>query len=279
MMDSVMHSYTFRAYPLHEAFASARRFGWEGLELQPCHFDRDQIDTELPAAIKMGIEQEILVRCVDFGGDFITDDAAAREEAIHRAEHEIEVCGQNGVRLMNGGVGSLVVDRSDYGMNGSALAKDIHYERAAEAFRHLGALAAQHSITLVFEIHMNALHDTIASTVRLLDLIGLDNVLANPDVGNMFATSTAEKDPAALDMLDGRIGYFHLKNCEVIAGTYNYSVRLADGHIDIYKWFEKLLQMGYNGPLCIEYCGAGDPHVAAEQDLLYARRCLEFLGE
>jgi len=52
-MRIVMHSYTFRTYELEEAFRNARRFGWDGLELQPCHFDRDRIETELPAAVAL----------------------------------------------------------------------------------------------------------------------------------------------------------------------------------------------------------------------------------
>jgi len=277
-MDIVMHSYTFRTYPLREAFVYAQRFGWDGVELQPCHFDRDHIDTELPDAIALGQQYGVPIRCVDFGGDFINEDAGVVEAAVGRMENEIAVCAANGVRLMNGGAGSLTEEGNDYGQNGSALATEAHYERAAEAFRHLGALAAKHEITIVFEIHMNALHDTIASTARLLELIGADNVKANPDPGNMFATSTAERDPEALEQIAGRIGYFHFKNCEEIAGAYNYSVKLADGHIDACKWLSKLVSMGYDGPVCIEYCGAGDPHVAAEQDLAYLRRCLEWAG-
>ena len=192
-------------------------------------------------------------------------------------ERDIEVCATNGVTLINSGVGSLVVDKVDYGKNGSTLANDGHYARAAEAMRYLGKVAAGHGITIVFEIHMNGLVDTIASTARLLDMIGLDNVKANPDCGNMFSTSTAEKDPESLDRLEGRIGYFHFKNCLAIAGGYDYSVKLADGHIDIYKWLEKLVRMKYDGPMCIEYCGAGDPHVAAKEDLEYVRRSLEWI--
>ncbi|NIA16485.1 MAG: TIM barrel protein [Nitrospiraceae bacterium] len=275
-MNIVMHSYTFRTYPLREAFANAQRFGWEGIELQPCHFNPEAIETELPAAIELGQGYGVPIRCVDYGDDFISDDPATIEAAIARTETAIKVCGQNGVQLMNGGVGGIVVDDNDWGKNGSAAASDIHFERAADAFKHLGAAAAKHDITLVFEIHMNALHDTIASTARLLDLIGLDNVQANPDPGNMFATSTAERDPEALDQLAGRLGYFHFKNCRNVAGAWDYSVKLSEGEIDVHKWVSKLVAMGYDGPVCIEYCGAGDPHVAAEQDLAYLRRSIEW---
>lgn len=276
-MQIVMHSYTFRTYPLAEAFANAKRFGWDGIELQPCHFKRDAIDTELPAAIELGRRHGVPILCVDTGGDTISDDAAVREKAVLQIAHEIEVCGRCGITLMNGSVGSLRGPSKNYGDNGSALATPVHYERAAEAYRHLGALAAKVGITIVFEIHMFCLHDTIASTARLLDLIGLDNVKANPDTGNMFSTSTAEKDPAALDQLKGRIGYAHFKNCEKIGEVYNYSVKLADGHVDTAKWVAKLCEQGYDGPVCIEYCGAGDPHVAAAADVRYLRDTLDWI--
>jgi len=240
-------------------------------------FQRENIATELPAAIELGKKYGVPICCVDTGGDTIGDDPAQREAAVRQMANEIEVCGRCGIRLMNGGVGVLRGPSSDYGANGSALAKDVHYQRAAEAFQHLGGLAAKHGIRIVFEIHMFCLHDTIASTARLLDLIGLDNVMANPDSGNMFSTSTAEKDPAALDKLKGRIGYFHLKNCERIGDVYNYSVKLAEGHIDTAKWLTKLCAMGYDGPVCVEYCGAGDPHVAADEDLRYVRQTLAWI--
>lgn len=277
-MQIVMHSYTFRTYDLDEAFRSAKRFGWDGIELQPCHFDRTRFETELPAAVALGQSHGVPILCVDSGGDVISDDSKAVEATIARVEKELEVCAANGITLINGGVGALRGDSSEYGANGSVLATDIHYARAADAYRHLGTVAARLGITIVFEIHMFSLHDTIASTARLLEEIGLDNVKANPDPGNMFATSTAERDPRALEQLAGRIGYFHFKNCQALPGNqWNYSVKLADGHIDLYKWMDVLLKLGFAGPVCVEYCGVGDPHVAAEEDRLYMDKMLSWL--
>lgn len=275
-MSIVMHSYTFRTYPLEFAFRNALRFGWDGIELQPCHFDRDDIENELPRCMALGAKYGVPIVCVDFGGDFINEDAAVVEAAVRRMEKEIEVCGRHGARLMNGCAGVLVKDKTDYGKNGSALAEDAHYDRAAEAFRHLGPFAEKRGVRIVFEIHMNTIHDTLASTARLLDKIGCANVMANPDPGNMYSTSTAEHDPDAMDLLRGRIGYFHLKNCYLHAGQYSYNVRLADGDININRYIQKLVDFGYDGLMCVEYCGAGDPHVAAEQDIAYVRRCLDW---
>lgn len=274
-MRIVMHSYTFRGYPLEYAFRNALRFGWDGVELQPCHFDRERLVEELPKAIGLGKRYGIPVACVDFGGDFINADAAVVEASVAHLERDIRTCADNGVYLMNGAAGFLGGDPEDYGKNGSALATDAQYERAAEAFRAAGTTAAKLGVRLVFEIHMNTIHDTVASTARLLDLIGLDNIMANPDPGNMFSTSTAEHDPDALEQIQGRIGYFHFKNCYCHGGKYNYSVWLSDGDINLFNYVQKLVNLGYDGPVCIEYCGAGDPHVAAERDIAYLRRCLD----
>ena len=278
-MQFVMHSYTFRGYALEEAFRNARRFGWEGVELQPCHFSRDRIAEELPAAIALGARYGVPIACVDFGGNFVSDDGAETAKAITDMERDIDVCARNGIRLMNGCAGWLSCGSDDWGKNGSAMAHEAHYARAAEAFRHLGSRAAGHGIRIVFEIHMNTIHDTIASTARLLDRIGLDNVMANPDPGNMFGTSTAEKDPAELDRLGGRVGYFHLKNCAKRADGFDYSVKLTEGHIDLYRWIDKLVSLGYDDRVCVEYCGEGDPHAAAQSDAAYVRDLRSWIRE
>jgi sugar phosphate isomerase/epimerase len=155
----------------------------------------------------------------------------------------------------------------------------MHYDRAAEALRHCGKRAQALGIRIVVEVHMNTIHDTIASTAKLLDKVGLDNVLANPVPGNMFSTSTAEKSPESLDLLEGRIGYVHLKNCVRHGDVYDYGVHLANGHIDLFRWIDKLYRAGYSGPVCVEYCGDGDPHPAAEADIHYIRHCQDLLRD
>ncbi len=273
----VMHSYTFRAYSLARAFGAAQRFGWDAIELQRCHFDEGNLEESLGKAVKLGGRHNIPIACVDFITNFIDKDRAVIDANVRAVEQYVRVCAKLGIKLLNGAVGTLGRHPTDYGRNGSAMARDIHYERAAEALRCVGRRAAKHDMQVVIEIHMNTLHDTIASTARLLDMVAMDNVLANPDPGNMFSTSTAERDPDALDQLDGRVGYVHLKNCAFRAGEYDYSVRLADGHIDTFKWLQKLRAIGYAGPICVEYCGEGDPHAAAKRDIRYLNDCVALM--
>lgn len=272
-----MHSYTFRAYSLKHAYGAAKRFGWDAIELQRCHFDEADLTTSLTAALELGARSDVPVACVDFITDFINKERDVIDQNVRAVDEMIRICAAHGVKRLNGAIGTLGRHPTDFRKNGSALARDAHYERAAEALRCVGRRAAKHNMEIVIEIHMNTLHDTVASTARLLDLIGMDNVLANPDPGNMFSTCEADRNPDTLDRLDGRIGYVHLKNCALRAGEYDYSVRLADGHIDTYRWLLKLRDIDYAGPICVEYCGEGDPHTAAKRDIRYLNDCFALL--
>ena len=37
------------------------------------------------------------------------------------------------------------------------------------------------------------------------------------------------------------------------------------------------MSMNYDGPICVEYCGEGDPRVAAESDMNYVKKSLDWL--
>lgn len=278
-MKLIMHSYTFRTYPLERALKKVAEYGWDGLELQPVHFNVQKYDEELPRIIELAAKYGVDIYAIDFPGNFICEDEAKRRENIEFVKKMIPVVRSYGIQVMNGSVGTLVgPDPRDYGKNGSIMATDAHYERAASALRELGKIAEAEGIIITLEIHMNCLHDTAKSTVRLLEMVGSPAVAANPDPGNMYSTPHAEKGAAFLDMLKGKIGHFHFKNCRLHAGQYNYSVLLEHGDIDTFKIVEKLKEIGYTGAATIEYCGLGDPNVAARQDLAYMRSILNELG-
>ncbi|NOZ21602.1 MAG: sugar phosphate isomerase/epimerase [Planctomycetes bacterium] len=279
-MRLCMHSYTFRAYPLDRALKKAAQYGWDGIELNGKHFDADDLKTSLDEIIEAAAKYGVDISVIDFPGNFIQDDRDEAKRSVERMAEWISLVRNYGIQIMNGGVGSLAGDNpGDYGRNGSALATEEHYERAAEALRQLGAQAQSEGVVLTLEIHMNTLHDTAASTRKLLDMVGSPAVLANPDPGNMYATSTAEDGVQAIEMLEGKIGLAHLKNCINVNGTYSYSTLLESGDIDFFNVLAALQKTGYDGPVTVEYCGLGDPNVAAARDVTYVRSILNELSE
>lgn len=274
-MKVILHSYSFRDRPFSEACKAAHDFGYDGLELSRAHFDDKQLDHELASAITTADSQGISIVCVDFAGNFISEDGRVRENSIALLDRNIRICSEHGIELMNGYAGLLSADSDDFGQNGSALASDAHYDHAADALQSLGATAAEFGLRLALEIHMNTLHDTVASMARLLDKVDRDNVVATPDPGNMYATSTAERDPEALRRLGERIGYFHVKNCAGETGNYDYSVGLEDGDIDLFRYLQVLNGLGYTGDVCIEHVGELDPRAVASRDIVYLRECMK----
>jgi sugar phosphate isomerase/epimerase len=278
-MKVIMHSYTFRTYPLERALKKAAEFGWDGIELSTVHFNVAKMEEELGRVIELASRYGVDIHVIDVPGNFIVDDEAKRRESIEFVKRVIPVVRNYGIQVINGGVGSLVgPDPRDYGKNGSALANDAHYERAAEALREVGRVAESEGVAITLEIHMNTLHDTAKSTLRLLEMVNSPAVKANPDPGNMYSTPQAEKGFAPVDILKGKIGHFHFKNCYLHGGAYSYSALLEDGDIDNFKIVERLKETEYNGAATIEYCGQGDPNVAARLDLAYMRSILSELA-
>jgi sugar phosphate isomerase/epimerase len=90
-----------------------------------------------------------------------------------------------------------------------------------------------------------------------------------------YEVRAAESGEEALDILKGRIGYLHCKNCLALGDAYSYSVSVCDGDIDYRRLLARLVAQGFRGPLCVEYCGSGDPTPRLERDRAYIGRLIE----
>ncbi|MCH7910399.1 MAG: sugar phosphate isomerase/epimerase, partial [Candidatus Hydrogenedentes bacterium] len=244
-------------------------------ELHGVHCAWNSLEQELKRCKTIAEASGLPIVCVDFSADLLNADAAVAQASADLFGRNIEICARQGIRLMNGFTGFLTGnDPMDFGHNGSHLANDAHYEGVTQFLREPVRIAEECGVTLTLEIHMNTIHDTIASTMRLLDLVGSSRVLANPDPGNLFATYPPDAQPSALDAIGDRIGYFHFKNGVHAKDAVDFSFCLEDGEIDIRGHLRKLVDLGYTGPLCVEYCGEGDPVPVVERDAEYVKQCL-----
>lgn len=274
-MQLILHSYTFRDHPFEECVRCTREFGWDGIELHGVHCAWSAFELDLRRCTKIVEDAGLPITCVDFSADLLNADIKTVQASADLLGQNIEICARQGIRLMNGFTGFLTGDEpTDFAHNGSALATDSDYERVVEFLRGPVRIAEESGVTLTLEIHMNTIHDTIASTKRLLDLVDSPHVLANPDPGNLFATYPPDAQPSALDVLGDRIGYFHLKNGVQRNNEIDFSLSLEDGEIDIFGHLQKLFDLGYTGPVCVEYCGEGDPVPVVQRDAEYLKRCL-----
>jgi len=269
----IMHSYTFRDYPVERALRKAKKFGYDAVELSACHWGWRQAEMvkHLDETVRLGEAIGMPIGVVDFGGDFLHADPTVRRQAVDNLADLIRRAAGHGIKTVNGGCGTVVpADPDAWNANGSAAAGPEHWERAAGCFRQVAEVAEQTGVMVTFEIHMNALHDTAAATVRLLESIGSSHVKAALDAGNMLPLQRAETGPEAVKLLGAHLGYVHMKNCKLLpGGGADYAVPLGGGHIDFYAVLRALRETGFQGDYCIEYCGKGDATPRAEGDLAY----------
>ena len=257
-MDLVMHSWSLRNYPLEHVFAVAAHYGFDGVELSTCHLDvrgdPDVVRGEVARAVTLSATHGVPVHCVGYEGDFFAVDPDRRAQAVTLVGRIVEACGEHGIGLVNGFGGWLRGDDpDDWASNGSALAVDEQFDRTAEAYRALGATGAREGVRVAIEVHPNNIHDTVATTARLLDLVDHPAVIATVDPANSALIDPDDQDPAVLDRLD-------------------FSVDTAAGALDNLRWLQRLA--GYRLPAAaLEYCGWGDPHPRLRAAHRYVREC------
>lgn len=274
-MRTVLHSYSFRRYSLDHVLSVARLGGWPAIEVSGLHFDGTDIEGEISRAVAAGRQHGVEIHCVGYYADFVTADESKRCRAVDRVCRIIDACAAHGVGLINGFCGWLMRDPAawdDWWLNGSRLASGEHYQRAADAYRQVGAHAADRGVRVAIEVHPHTIHDTVAATARLLTLLDGTGIGVTLDPGNAAVLSSHDRDPETADLVAGRVAYFHLKNCLISDGRVDFTVDTAAGIIDNYRWLEKMTTMPGVDAICIEYCGEGDPHprVAAARDYLDA---------
>lgn len=116
---------------------------------------------------------------------------------------------------------------------------------SAEALREVGEYAQQYGITLGVEPvtrYESNLLNTCEQAIRLLDMIGLDNVQVHPDTYHMNVEEKSFYE--ATKLTKGRMCHYHFcENDRGIPGT---------GHVDWDGVFQALKENGYHGRVGME---------------------------
>jgi sugar phosphate isomerase/epimerase len=263
----------------------------------------------LPLVKSMGFD------AVEVGVDERADEAAARElaeevrseglaigavraggslshplsaQAAHaRLQRAIRYAGWTGAEVVNtalvnppshpGGPGSGH-QGEQVSQGASRVASAYDFELTAERLRSAGRMAADLDVNISIEVHQGSIADNSTSTLYLLDLVGLDNVGANPDLGNIYwQYEYPEETPeAAIVALAPRALYWHCKNLQRVHvpdvhRSFFARVPLPDGEIDYRFAISAMLEAGYKGYLAVEGADKGDQLSKDRRSLDYVR--------
>lgn len=264
-----------------EHFRLAAGFGFRTLEFglgggQPGRLPEQPGAGEIAAFRALAEDSGIATPGCCLENDFTLRDPAAHAAMVRTTLSQIDVaqrCGARQVRLFAG-------------FTPAAEMTELMWQRLLDAFAQADALCARLGLTIAIETHGRltfhggvAQHEHTVTTDhqclrRLLRELP-PRVGFNWDPGNLKAVNPGDRS-CALDLLNGRINYCHLKDWRRTGDGW---VACAIGDDDL-DYGPLLQQVRYDGVFLIEYEPTADPEDGIRRSLDYLRRLgvpLEFV--
>jgi sugar phosphate isomerase/epimerase len=266
-----------------------RSMGFAGVEVGVDEAADQMAARDLASELR---DEGLDICAVRAGGGLAHPLAAAR--ARQKLDRAIRYAGWIGASLVNTSLVSPPTHPDGPGagrqgeqvsQGGSRTASEGDFVLTAEHLRSAGRVAADLNVKISIEVHQGSIADNSTATLHLLDLVGLLNVGANPDLGNIYwhyeqPDETAE---TAIVALAPRAVYWHCKNLRrqhipELRRSFFQRVPLPDGDLDYRFAIAAMLGAGYDGYLAIEGAREGDALSQDRRGAEYARQLLEELS-
>ena len=264
-------------------FKLAAENGCDGVELRG--YNKFEESEEKYLAIIEELKQQYPQFEITFGYpiDYMKDDdseriAAAEDKFYKRLEWAKAKCGSKLFNFFTGNIFGKNAAYHEYVRNGSAAARDEHYERAAAGLHRINAELARLDMRIALETHNCYLHDLPYPCAKLFKMADADRVGANYDHGNMFINPNGPQTiNEVFDVLKGRIYYAHLKNMFRAADFTHMGCLLEQGNINTMRVVNLLRNELPDGIMAIEFPSSGDNIIAAKRDMEYIRFVQDWL--
>ncbi|MCM3260502.1 sugar phosphate isomerase/epimerase [Paenibacillus lautus] len=269
-------------YSIHEAMSIAAELAFDGIEIA-CREPHLSPETSLPRVREMkaladghGLEIPALAGYMGlFSTSGDAECAGAYDQFMGLLERAV-MLEAGMIRIFQGGPNAF-------------LAEDYHYAKAAFWIRKCAEEARAAGKRIVLEIHNQSLVETTDSALRLLELIGDDQVGLIHDAGNMYITDT-EFGEESVRQLGSRLFHVHIKDERRIGqggapGTFKnltrhgeeffLQCRLGEGEVDHGGLLRELREQRYAGWLTLECAAPFPPKERLAYDLLVIKEWLQ----
>ena len=204
-----------------------------------------------------------------------SEDKEAREKgiatAIENAKIVNDLCGTTVCNCFGPRLLSTIPNAPRSGeFNGSAVATERDWNLTADAYSGVGRELEKIGVKFAFETHAIYINDTPQATKKLVDLIDSPAVGVNMDYGNTVYFPEHPTLEECIDLYGDKLFYIHFKNSSPVPRTKTrIPTGLGDGEINHRAYLQKLRDVGFTGPICIEAPRSGDRIWFAKQDLEY----------
>ncbi len=285
----IMHvNYCEQGQTVEEICRKAANWGFDGVEFRRRRSRVEETREEYLNSLADGVESSGL-RHVLFGApgpDLSKADAGEREREVEDAIEFYRIAADRfGVDTVNLLTGNIRNPNPDIGyfertQHGSFIATDEQWQWQIDGCRALADGLDGVDIRFGFETHPVYLHDTIEATKKLIDAIDRPAIGANLDFGNMLGFDGHPSLEESIRTFGDKLHYVHLKNsASVRGGSFRIATALGEGQINNREFMMLLMDIGYEGPVCIEAPRPGDREWFAQQDLAYIKSVLADLGD
>jgi sugar phosphate isomerase/epimerase len=284
----IMHvNYCEQGQSIGEICCKAACWGYAGVEFRRQRSGVEEATEayldKIEASVKASGLREVLFGYP--GPLLIKEDAGEREREVEEAiafyRHVHERFGTTTVNLLTGALHNpdKSISYFDYTRHGSFIVTDEQWSWQVKGCQDMADGLSDLPIRFGFETHMVYIHDTAEAVRRLVDDIDRPSIGANLDYGNIIGFPKPPSLEETVRLLAGKLHYVHLKNSAPLRGAPGrLATALAEGEVNNRQFIRLLMEVGYEGPICLEAPRPGDREWFAPQDLAYARALLADLG-
>lgn len=263
-----------------ELFENAWRYGFQGIETNAPgqQGDLSQISAEVAALAALKTKWLTPEIVLHFPMALINDgEWERREEVFEKMRESFRLTSRElGVKVVNTMTAGPIIPAgnayTDYHLNGSAAATELHWQRAVAMLQTACDLAKDFGIVLTLETHGCLLHDLPEPTLKLLAMVDRNNLKINLDVSNIILV---KKNVFADDELKPsipHIGHVHLKNLRMVIGGGFLLEGISNGIVNYHFLLQELDKENYRGAYTLEFPSSyGDMQKNIIADLNYIR--------
>ena len=248
--------------PIFEIIETAARIGFDGVEVwgQPPHtprpYNQEYVSRVRKALLDHGLE-------VSMFGSYVRAGMENLKAEVKFALKMTKGLGARICRIWAGGRGSKAADKEYW----SLVVRDL---------KEICKTGRDEGVIFAMERHANTLTDEVDSTLKLLDLVGEENLALNYQV--MEEHSTPEELKREMELLSDYIVNVHTFNFKIGGDGEILWTRLEDGVIDYKIICDALKRRGFKGFVEVEFVRRGTRReLEPEEKELELRKDYEYL--
>ena len=263
MIKLGVNSVLFKSFSFREAAQAIALAGYDGVEISAIQGMCEHLCLD-----KWRIQRsELLAITQEYNLPFLSTEVASRDR--QRLLTAFEACAELGIPVANIGSGGTTGDEESF-------------KEAMEALAVSAQDAASFGVTLCCKAHVGAaVHDT-ATTLRMVEQIGLTGFGVDMDPSHIHR---AGENPAnELPKVIHAMKHIHIRDCRGDGPSPGEPALQACGRgdIDLMGYFKAMVDAGYCGPVCLEVIGPDQTmpcaQAIASESYGYMNACLKSLG-